>query len=388
MFGDSLINGRNVHMTGFLFDDGWDDNRTLWKFHSGFPEGFINLKKAAESYNSDVGVWMSPFGGYGEPKNSRIEYGNKQNPPFETNANGFSLSGPVYYNRFKEVTSDFIRKYDISMFKFDGVGAGIGAGSGDLTVYRNDVESFLKLLGDLPGLKPDIYLSLTTGTWPSVYWLKYGDNIWRGGDDTNMMGEGSKRQKWITYRDADTYKNIVKRGPLYPLNSLMLCGICIADNGNPGLFEMNDKDISDEIWSFFATGTNLQELYINPHKLNTANWDCLAAAAGWAKENETVMTDIHWVGGDPGKGEVYGFAAWSEGKSLISLRNPSEITKDYSVDVAEVFELPAGVNNNFLFYDVKAKIATGVKQITAKGKEFSVTLQPFEVKIYDAEPQY
>ena len=168
----------------------------------------------------------------------------------------------------------------------------------------------------------------------------------------------------------------------------MLCGICIADNGNPGLFEMNDKDISDEIWSFFATGTNLQELYINPHKLNTANWDCLAAAAGWAKENETVMTDIHWVGGDPGKGEVYGFAAWSEGKSLISLRNPSEITKDYSVDVAEVFELPAGVNNNFLFYDVKAKIATGVKQITAKGKEFSVTLQPFEVKIYDAEPQY
>ena len=387
-FGDSLIRGRNVAMTGFLFDDGWDDNSTLWKFHSEFPEGFTNLKTAAQSYNSDVGVWMSPFGGYGEPKNSRIEYGNKQIPPFETNANGFSLSGPVYYKRFMEVTSEFIRKYDISMFKFDGVGAGIGAGSGDLTVYQNDVESFLKLLRDLLDLKPEIYLSLTTGTWPSVYWLKYGDNIWRGGDDTNMTGEGSKRQQWITYRDADTYKNIVKRGPLYPLNSLMLCGICIADNGHPGLFEMNDKDISDEIWSFFATGTNLQELYINPHKLNTTNWDCLAAAAKWAKENEKVMTDIHWAGGDPGKGDVYGYAAWSAEKSILSLRNPSGVTKNYTVNSSEVFELPSGVNCNFIFYDVKAEVGNVKKQVVAQGKEFTISLQPFEVKIFDAVPQH
>lgn len=387
-FGENLIKIRNVPMTGFLFDDGWDDNKTLWNFHSGFPVGFANLKTAAKSYNSDVGVWMSPFGGYGEPKNSRIEYGNKQKPPFETNANGLSLSGPVYYNRFRDVTSDFIKKYDICMFKFDGVGAGIGAGSGDLAVYQKDVEAFLNLLDDLLALKPELYLSLTTGTWPSVYWLKYGDNIWRGGDDTNMMGEGSNRQRWITYRDADTYKNVVQRGPLFPLNSLMLCGICIADNGQPGLFEMNDKDISDEIWSFFATGTNLQELYINPHKLNTTSWDCLAAAARWAKENETVMADIHWVGGDPAKGEVYGFAAWSARKAVMSLRNPSASSKTFLVNTVKVFDLPAGAGRNYIFSDVKMYIATGNKTASAKGKEFTITLQPFEVKIFDAEPQH
>jgi hypothetical protein len=326
---------------------------------------------------------MSPFGGYGEPKNSRIEYGKKQNPPFETNKNGFSLSGPVYYNRFMEVTSDFIKKYDICMFKFDGVGAGIGAGSGDLDVYQHDVGSFLNLLSDLLNLKPDLYLSLTTGTWPSVYWLKYGDNIWRGGDDTNMMGEGSKRQQWITYRDADTYKNIVQRGPLYPLNSLMLCGICIADNGNPGLFEMNDKDISDEIWSFFATGTNLQELYINPHKLNTANWDCLASAAKWAKENEKVMTDVHWVGGDPAKGEVYGFAAWSGSKGVLSLRNPSSAAKVFNFEVKEVFELPPGLDDTYLFTDVRSK-AEGKKRTATEGSSFMLILEPYEVRIFDA----
>lgn len=380
-FGDSLIKRRNVHMTGFLFDDGWDDNKTLWKFHSGFPDGFSNLKAAAKSYNSDVGAWLSPFGGYGNTKISRIEYGNKQNPPFETNERGFSLSGPVYYNRFREVTSEFIKNYDICMFKFDGVGAGSGAGA----VYQKDVEAFLMLLGDLLSLKPDIYLSLTTGTWPSVYWLKYGDNIWRGGDDTNMMGEGSNRQKWITYRDADTYKNVVQRGPLFPLNSLMLCGICIADNGQPGLFEMNDKDISDEIWSFFATGTNLQELYINPHKLNTANWDCLAAAAKWAKENEAVMTDVHWIGGDPAKGEVYGFASWSEKKGVISVRNPSSIEKGFNFTVKDVFELPAGHHDNYLFTDVRSK-TVGENKPSVAGNSFMIILKPFEVRIFDAVP--
>jgi hypothetical protein len=382
-FGDSLITKRNVPMKGFLFDDGWDDNKTLWQFHSGFPDGFTKLKKAAESFNTDIGVWLSPFGGYDKAKMMRLEYGKKQNPPFETNDQGFSLSGPVYYNRFKEVTGNFIKNYDICMFKFDGVGTGSGAG----IVYQKDVEAFLKLLTELLGMKSDLYMSLTTGTWPSVYWLKYGDNIWRGGDDTNMMGEGSKRQQWITYRDADTYKNVVKRGPLYPLNALMLCGICVADNGYPGSFEMDDKDISDEIWSFFATGTNLQELYINPHKLNTANWNCLADASIWARENESIMADVHWIGGDPAKGEVYGFAAWSPGKAVLSLRNPSKVEKIFEVDVASVFELPDYVSDKYFFYDAGTIRATGKKQTLAQGKSFRITLQPFEVKVFNAIPQ-
>jgi hypothetical protein len=382
-FGDSLITKRHVQMKSFLFDDGWDDNKTLWKFHQGFPDGFAKLKKAAQSYNSDIGVWLSPFGGYGNSKMLRMEYGKKQNPPFETNDQGFSLSGPVYYNRFMDVTGNFIKNYNVCMFKFDGVGAGNGAG----IAYQKDVEAFLKLLKELSGMKSDLYLSLTTGTWPSVYWLKYGDNIWRGGDDTNVMGEGSKRQQWITYRDADTYKNVVLRGPLYPLNSLMLCGICIADNGIPGSFEMDDQGISDEIWSFFATGTNLQELYINPHKLNTAAWNCIAEASTWAKENEKIMADVHWVGGDPAKEEVYGFAAWSSGKAILSLRNPSKVEKTFEVNVPGVFELPANAIDEYVFYNARAMNANEKKRSIEHGKLFKITMKPFEVRIFNAIQQ-
>jgi len=380
VFGDSLINKRHVKMDGFLFDDGWDDNKTLWQFHSGFPDGFRNVAKAAESYNAEPGAWLSPFGGYGKAKMSRLEYGRNQIPPFETNDRGFSLSGPIYYTRFRETTANFIRNFNICMFKFDGVGAGSGAG----IVYQKDVEAFLRLLTDLMKIKPDLYLSLTTGTWPSVYWLKFGDNIWRGGDDTNMMGKGSKRQQWITYRDAQTYKNVVLRGPLYPISSLMLHGICIADNGNVRTFGMDEKDISDEVWSFFATGTNLQELYINPHKLSTASWNCLAAASKWAKINESVMPDVHWVGGDPGKEEVYGFAAWTPTRAFLSLRNPSDVEKTFEVNVAKVLDLPSKTPDTYSFYDATTASNPGQQKEIKRGSSFSITLKPFQVIVLNA----
>jgi hypothetical protein len=381
-FGDSLINKRKVPLKAFLLDDGWDDHQTLWGFHEGFPDGFDRVKQMADSYNSSIGVWLSPFGGYGEAKRLRLKYGKRQAPPFETNARGFSMAGPVYYNRFKEVTTDFIKKYDVSMFKFDG----LGAGSDAQDVYKKDVEAFLNMMRDLQDLKPEIYISITTGTWPSVHWLQYGDNIWRGGMDTHMIGEGSIRQQWITYRDADVYENVVKRGPLFPLNALMLCGICIADKGNPGTFEMDDNDIADEIWSFFATGTNLQELYINPHKLNPRNWDCLADAARWARENESVLVDTHWVGGDPARGEIYGYASWSKEKGILSLRNPSSAEQTYKVEMSKVFDLPAQSMDSYKLYDIRKMRETGKQQIVHEGKSCLVILSPFEHKLYEAIP--
>jgi hypothetical protein len=266
------------------------------------------------------------------------------------------------------------------MFKFDG----LGSGNAPPEVYQKDVVAFLNLMKELLDVKPELYLSITTGTWPSVYWLKYGDNIWRGGMDTHMIGEGPIRQQWITYRDSDVYANVVKRGPLYPLNALMLCGICIADHGNPGTFEMNEKDISDEIWSFFATGTNLQELYVNPHKLSTMSWNCLADAVTWAKENESILVDTHWIGGDPAKGEVYGYAAWSEGKGILSIRNPSSKVQVFEAEVKDLFELPDPENDNYQFVDVREIRKTGEKKVAFRGNSIDITLNPFEHRVFDA----
>jgi hypothetical protein len=380
-FADSLIIKRKTPMNAFLFDDGWDDNKSLWQFNKNFPNGFTNISKLAKKYNAELGVWISPWGGYDEAKRQRLEYGKKQIPPFETNNNGFSLSGPVYYKLFFDVATNFIKSYGVGMFKFDGVGAGDGK-EGASASYEKDIDALLKLVIELRTIKPDLYFSLTIGTWPSPYWLFYGDAIWRNGYDTGLAGVGSNRQQWITYHDAAAYKNIVKRGPLYPLNALMYHGICIADNGLPGKLDMSDKDIADEIWSFFATGTSLQELYVNPHKLSSKNWDCLADAINWSKKNEKILADVHWIGGDPGKGEIYGKAAWSPEKSIITLRNPSLKIKKIHIDVSHFLELPVNATKDYIF-----KVVGKDKEIVATGKSFDLVLQPFEVKILEGYPQ-
>jgi len=379
-FKDSLIDKRGVKLDAFVFDDGWDDNKSLWKFNSGFPNGFSKLAEAAKDASSTIGVWVSPWGGYNEPKVQRVEYGKKQTPPFETNENGFSLTGPVYYSRFRAVTTSFINDYNVSMFKFDGVGAGNGASGASIT-YQKDIEAFLKLISELRSDKPDLYLSLTVGTWPSVYWLKYGDAIWRAGDDTGLGGVGPKRQQWITYKDGQAYKNIVMRAPLYPLNSVMYHGICIADNGLPGTLEMDNKNIGDEIWAFFGSGTGLQELYVNPHKLNTTNWDCLRDASNWSRAHAKQLADSHWVGGDPLKGEVYGFAGWADKKGVLTLRNPSPHAKTFVVHVKQALDIPSGYSDNYSFTNAISKLNTQLYQ----GKTFTVKLAPFEVKVMDAK---
>lgn len=50
-----------------------------------------------------------------------------------------------------------------------------------------------------------------------------------GGFDIGFTGGGSKRQQWITYRDSNVYSQAVRRGPLFPISSLMLHGIIISN---------------------------------------------------------------------------------------------------------------------------------------------------------------
>ena len=119
-----------------------------------------------------------------------------------------------------------IRRYGVNQFKFDGTGNAASAFPG--SVFDSDFDAAIALIDELRAEKPDLFVNLTTGTYPSPFWLRYADSIWRGGDDHEFAGVGSMRQQWITYRDADTYAGVVKSGPLYPLNSLMLHGMIYA----------------------------------------------------------------------------------------------------------------------------------------------------------------
>lgn len=334
-FGRELREKRGVKLDSFLFDDGWDKHDSLWKFNGGFPEGFAPLKEAAEKYGADPGVWMSPWGGYSKPKQERIAFGRSEG--YEIVGGGYALSGPKYYAAFRDVALNMIEKYGVNQFKFDGTGNVDSVFPGSR--FDSDFSAMIHLIGELRAAKPDLFVNLTTGTWPSPFWLMHADSIWRGGEDDSTAGVGTYRERWITYRDAQTYKNVVQMGPLYPLNSLMLHGMIFARD-HKDLDKDPGNDFRNEIRSYFGTGTQLQEMYITPSLLSQQNWDDLAEAEKWSRSNAAVLKDTHWVGGDPAWLEVYGWAAWTPQKGILVLRNPSDHEQVIRLRLQDAFELP------------------------------------------------
>ena len=166
-----LASGRWSGATGcFLWDDGWDDPTTLWQVDKqNFPRGFAPLVEAAKKYHSRLGVWMSPWGGYGDTKTKRVEQGRKQG--FETVGPNFSMAGPNYYRRFLETSLGWIRDSGSIHFKYDGMNA----------AQIEEADAMFRLMAELRKVHPELFVNMTTGTWPSVYYLWLGDSTWRRG---------------------------------------------------------------------------------------------------------------------------------------------------------------------------------------------------------------
>lgn len=375
-FGEELVKKRGVKMSSFLFDDGWDDTSTNWEFNSGFPNGFSPLKTAAAEYGAAPGAWLSPWGGYGKPREERLATGQKNG--LEIDSQGFALSGPKYYDLFSRVCLKMVTDFGINQFKFDGTGSPDKQYPG--SKFDSDFDAAIQLIGELREANPSLFVNLTTGTWPSPFWTRYADSTWRGGSDHDFAGVGPDRQRWITYRDSDTYHEVVKRGPFYPLNSLMLHGLIYAQYANKLKTDPADG-FPDEVISYFGNGTQLQEMYITPSLLSKENWDDLARAAKWSQENKDVLRDSHWIGGDPEKLDVYGWASWSPKKSIIVLRNPSNERQSFAIEPKEMLELPRSIEAPLLFA-TKFGIHRQPFTVSAKGAKV-VDLDPFEVLVLE-----
>lgn len=380
--GHELNKKRGVTLDSYLFDDGWDDTGDLWKIRSDFKDGFEPLTKAAAEYGTSPGIWLSPWGGYAEARKQRVATAKRDG--YEIVDGGLALSGPRYYALFHDAVTRMVTQYGVNQFKFDGTGNVNQVVPG--SAFSSDFDAAIHLIGDLRRIKPDIYINLTSGTWPSPFWVLIADSTWRGGDDTEFAGVGTDRERWITYRDSATYDNVVKAGKLYPLNSLMLHGIVLAQQA-PGLSNSSDADFANEVRSYFGTGTQLQELYITPSLLSAADWDVLAEAAKWSRANASTLVDTHWIGGDPQWLQVYGWAAWSPQKGILTLRNPSAEAQDFTLDIAQAFELPPGAPTIYRARSPWTNDAAQPPIELAGGEMHTFHLAPFQVITLEATPQ-
>jgi hypothetical protein len=377
-----LVKTRGAKIDAFVLDDGWDDPRSLWNFNSGFPRGLKVAIVRAKQVGAGLGIWLSPWGGYGEAKKTRVAAGIEAG--FETREGSFSLAGSRYFERFKGICTDVIKNDSVVYFKFDGIGSPNGPDVVDPPAGR-DFEAMMRLIADLRAISPNVFINQSTGTWPSPFWLLKVDSIWRGGEDHDFSGVGSDRERWMTYRDAEAFKNVVCRSPLFPINSLMVHGVIYAAHAE-GLESDPGADFTNEVRSYFGNGAQLQELYLSPELLTAQNWDVLAQAARWSRSNAATLCDTHWIGGDPGKLMVYGWAAWSPQKGIITLRNPSDKPSKFLIEVEKLFELPGNAPRSYAISSPFPGAGVPLGQLRANDP-VSIELPPFGVIVLEATPQ-
>jgi len=136
---------------------------------------------------------------------------------------------------------------------------------------------------------------------------------------------------------------------------------------------------------YFGTGTQLQELYLTPALLDQRNWDDLAEAAKWSQANADVLVDTHWVGGDPGQGEIYGWASWSPRKGILTLRNPGDQPRTFTADVKDLFQLPSGAKSRYRLHSPWKQDRREAFMELRAGEPHTFALPPFAVLVLETQ---
>ncbi len=382
-FHEELVIKRGVPICSYLVDDGWDSvNEGLWKESPQlFPGGFKALKGQMEKQGGRLGVWISPLGGYnGDKERTSLAQKMKLIPE-----NGkLDFSHPAYKQWFQDRCAQLMREGGVNAFKWDKAGDGVSP----------HFMALLDIAHQLRRVDPKLFINVTVGTWPSPFWLNHIDSTWRiHGGDVGWSGKGNdpsneafNREKWLTFRDGYCRQSFVEASPLYPLNSAMHHGIVHGLHYQGGsIGKSNPPDLKNEARSYFANGATLQELYLSYSLMTAEAWDQVADAAKWGRANADVLVDSHWVGGDPLKLEIYGYAAWNYRKGTLMLRNPDDKSQSFTFDIGQALDLPPGAASS---YSLKSPYPDQrIKALMGKvGTQITVTLQPFEVLVFDANP--
>ena len=108
-----------------------------------------------------------------------------------------------------------------------------------------------------------------------------------------------------------------------------------------------------------------------------------AAFAASFEANAATLRDTHWIGDDPARLQVYGWASWRPGHAIVSLRNPSDQPQEFALDVERALELPQDAAKDWTATPVYVK---GTSLALHAGQGAPVTLQPFEVRVWDLVP--
>jgi hypothetical protein len=322
----NMIEKHDIQLDAFVLDDGWDVYKSDWVLRKEqWPNGLKPLSDDLKKTNTSLGMWIGPTGGYSF-RRQRLGYMKEHG--YEIVNDMLCVGGKKYSALLQERVADFVENNGVGYFKWDGIQFTCSEPDHGhpVDVYSrrailNSVEAMCTIARDR---NPNMFLNISSGTWMSPWWVKYANTIWMQGADYGFadVPSVSMRDGAITYRDFVLYEDWKLKGLWFPISNLMTHGIIKGKSESVGTYAEPLDKFTDDVLLYFARGVAMYELYISPDILSDGEWTSISRSMAWARKNFDLLMHTELVGGNPLKGESYGYVHFSGKRGIIAARNP------------------------------------------------------------------
>ena len=350
---DNLSKTMVPPLDSYVVDDGFVDwDADFWSFNKKFPYELYPSSTIAKKFSSEFGLWNGPRGGYNDIKTPKFARNMQKagKGGFNRAAKDVCVSSHEYIKNITEYYLDYQKRFDINYWKLDGflLRACPSKKHGHITggynntyqyteMWENWIDIFKKLRFAREAIGKDMWINQTSYCNASPWFLQWSDSLWiQNSADIGYVDKSDKGEKLsdrdvdrvLTYRDGRYYDFSVVRNYQFPHEFIYNHDPIY---GNTAKISMSDEEFRKYMFMMTTRGTAFWELYYSYNMFNEAKWRINADALRFVRNNYNIIKTSRFIGGSPTKGEVYGYSAWAENVGVISLRNPSNETKKFTV---------------------------------------------------------
>jgi len=205
--------------------------------------------------------------------------------------------------------------------------------------------------------------------------LKYSDSLWGNTSDC-PLGIGPAPEYRESHTNAREYLIFASLNEVWvPQNAVQYFDIIHVDS--KGGFPNHAAMAVGRGRFFLAT-------YINPKMLSEEDWRIYAGLLNWARKNQDLLRQTEVVTSNVEKGEPYIYAHWLGTRGVLVVRNPSNATQAFSVDLRRT-GAPPELRDAVCYsqYPYRRGIATGISNTSS----VSLQLAPWELLFLEVVPR-
>jgi hypothetical protein len=227
----------------------------------------------------------------------------------------------------------------------------------------------------VPGVVAEPTCLNSRANYLSPWVVQFADSVWAGGGCDCPSGLGPSpvhRESHTSSREYFIFSAL--KDIWLPQNAIQCFDIVHCDD---------TAGFANHAAMAFARGRFFISSYINPKLMRDDDWRIYAGLLRWGRANQGILRNTVVLPSRVELGEPYVYAHWLGSRGILAVRNPSNESKDFRIDLKKTgapHQLSGAVC--YAQYPYRKGIATGLNG----GSALSLRLSPWELVFLEIVP--